>query len=206
MGLLPLQILDATGKFLPLLVLSLRHLLEADVVLLINLLHQLVMRGLGISLGVEMHFLLQFKRLLELVLELLVIGFRLVTLSLEEVELAFPKSALLIEHVLLFLQFCLSLLELDTNLLVVKGCVDLRIFEALAKSFILGSQVVDFGLVVHDQLLTLLFQISKFLVKNSSLSLTFTGLINKTLLNILELLPLCLILCLGCFFFLKEAL
>jgi len=205
-GLLPLQILDATGKFLPLLVLSLRHLLEADVVLLINLLHQLVMRGLGISLGVEMHFLLQFKRLLELVLELLVIGFRLVTLSLEEVELAFPKSALLIEHVLLFLQFCLSLLELDTNLLVVKGCVDLRIFEALAKSFILGSQVVDFGLVVHDQLLTLLFQISKFLVKNSSLSLTFTGLINKTLLNILELLPLCLILCLGCFFFLKEAL
>ena len=65
-------------------------LLHALGVLALQLLDHLGVCLLGIGLIVEVHLLLQLERLLELLLELLQVGLRLVTLRLQELEATLP--------------------------------------------------------------------------------------------------------------------
>ena len=52
---------------------------------------------LSIGLIIEVHLLLEFEGLLELLLEILKVSLGLITLLLQELESTFPESSLLIE-------------------------------------------------------------------------------------------------------------
>ena len=104
--------LDFLWQFTSIALGSLGLFLEALRILLLNLLQHLIVVQLCAALVIEVHFLLQFQRLLELFLQLFQILLRLVSLRFEETESAFPKSALFVQQILLFLQICLRILQL----------------------------------------------------------------------------------------------
>ena len=178
-------------------------LLHALGVLAFQLLDHLRVCLLGIGLIVEVHLLLQLERLLELLLELLQVGLRLVTLRLQELEATLPKSSLLVEDVTLLLELRSRVVKLAPELLIAVGSAHLVILNLLAHRLVRLTQVADLGLVVLDEFLPLLLEVGEFLLKNGLLSLPSRRHTNQALLNLLELFTLGLVLGLSSLFLLQ---
>ena len=119
MGFLPLKCLDLLAKLISVTVHPVRLLAHALGIFGLELLDHLRVGLLSIGLVIEMHLLLELKRLLELLLQLLKVCLRLVTLRLKELESAFPQSTLLIKDVALLLQFHGRVVKLTSQLLIV---------------------------------------------------------------------------------------
>lgn len=92
-----------------------------------ELLDHLGVRLLGVRFVVEVHLLLQLERLLELTLQLLKVGLRLVTLGLEELESTFPEGSFFVKQVALLLELSGAVVELAAQLFVGVGRVDLAV-------------------------------------------------------------------------------
>lgn len=112
-------------------------------------------------------------------------------------EATLPESSLFIKQISLLLQLGGRVVQLASDLLVAVSVSHLVLLEVLVHIVVVFSQGLDLGLVIGDQLLTLLLQVGKFLLEYSLLSLSSRGEANKTLLNLLKLLSLGLVLRLG---------
>jgi len=84
--------------------------------------------------------------------------------------------------------------------------VKLRLLSILAQKFVAVSELLDLMLIVCDKLLSFLLKVSELLVKYSSILLSFRGDVDQSLLHLLELLSLCLVLCLSSLLLLEKSL
>lgn len=206
MCLIALKSLDLLVELVPLRRRSVLRLFHSLSVLTLQLLDHRRVGCLSVRLVIKVHLLLKLERLLELLLELLQISLGLITLRLQELEATFPEGSLLIEQVALLLQLSRRVVQLSPQLLVAVRVRDLALLELLGKLIVSLPKVMDLTLVVRDELLTLLFQVRKLLLEDGLFGLSSRCESDEALFDLLKLSTLGLVLGLGGFLLLEQAL
>jgi len=121
-------------------------------------------------------------------------------------EATLPERTLLVEQVALFLQLGGRVVKFTSELLVAESRAHLVVLEGFGHDLVGISKVADLGLVILDELLPLLFQVCELLLQNCILGFPLRCESNEAFLNILQLLPLGLVLGLSSLFFFQKSL
>ena len=151
-----------------------------------------------------MHFLLQLKGLLELLLQIVEVGLGLVTLTLQELVSAFPEGLLLIKQSLLLLEFSCHHVMLTSELLVAIGIDQLGVFVLLGELHVLLLKVLDFCLIVANELFSFVFQVLVLLDEDSAFRFSLGCLCDQAFLDVLELSTFGLVFGFSGFFLLLQ--